>query len=197
MNSTSAPQDVVLGVIARPHGLKGYVRLNSYAESADSFVRFGVIWVDAPDGRREYRVLEARDHVKGVLLKLDGIRFRDQAEALSGLRVGVDRSRLPEPEEGEFYWHDLVGLEAIGPDGQILGRVRGLFEAGEADVLVIDSPDGDNFVPALEDEVEVDLAAGKLLVFRPEEFGLGPNWAGEDKADGISTREEPDGQDQV
>ena len=193
MNSTSTTQDVVLGIIARPHGLKGYVRLNSYAESADSFARFGVIWVDAPEGRREHRVLEVRDHVKGVLLKLDGVRFRDQAEVLAGCRVGVDRSRLPEPEEGEFYWHDLTGLEAVGPGGDVLGRVKGLFEAGETDVIVIDSPDGDNYVPALEEEVNVDLAAGKLTVFRPEEFGFDPESAGEDRADEILAKEESDG----
>jgi 16S rRNA processing protein RimM len=71
---------------------------------------------------------------------------------------------MPAPQEGEYYWSDLVGLEVENTQGQLLGRVERLFESGAHPVLVV-AGERERLLPYVENVVKgVDLDAGKLLV---------------------------------
>jgi 16S rRNA processing protein RimM len=113
----------------------------------------------------------ARPHKGGLVVRAREVETREQAEALRGLRLYVPREALPEPDEGEFYLVDLVGLQAVSPEGESLGVVRSVQDFGAGDLLEIQPPDGASWWQPFTREAvpEVSLAARRLVVVRPAE----------------------------
>jgi 16S rRNA processing protein RimM len=103
--------------------------------------------------------------------RLKGVEGRDQAEALTGTKLYVPRSRLPEREEDEWYHSDLIGLTAQGPDGGTIGTVIAVHNFGAGDLLEIRPADGGAtlLMPFTRETVpEVDVEGGWLRVAPPE-----------------------------
>ena len=107
------------------------------------------------------RVREAKDHSDSVVASSADIPDRTAAESLKGARIFVPRSSFPTPEDGEFYWVDLIGLQVLNREGVILGQVRDLMATGPQTVLVLQAEEGDKtvermipFVSAYVDKVD-------------------------------------------
>ena len=113
---------VALGVITKPKGVRGRVRITSFTERSADLVAYGPLH-DGPAGR----VVELTLHetLKGgvVVASIAGVSDRDAAEALRGIELHVPRSALPEAESDQYYHADLVGLEVVGADGGTIGEV--------------------------------------------------------------------------
>ena len=162
---------ILLGVIGRPHGVRGLVRVTSYADPPEALASYGPL--EAEDGRRftlrwvGAGVAELAELRDGAAVKLAD---RTAAERLTNLRLSVPRERLPAPEAEEFYLADLVGLAAVDPAGTALGTVVALHDYGAGASLEIARPDGPPLlVPFTRAAVpEVDVAEGKLVVAAPE-----------------------------
>ena len=123
-------------------------------------------WVLGRNGVwRSATVAEGQRHGKSVILRLEGVDDRDQAAELIGTDIGADRSELPEPEDGHYYWSDLIGLSVIHRDGTDLGKVKEMLETGAHDVMVLEG-EQERLVPFVKDEVviSVDLVEGQINV---------------------------------
>ena len=128
---------IVLGTIAGPHGTRGWVRIHSSTEPPENIFRYAP-WQVGRDGRwSRIGVAEGRLQGRGVIARLDGCHDRDEALGYRGCEIAVERSRLPDLEEGEFYWTDLVGLRVATTDGVDLGGVERMMETGANDVMVV------------------------------------------------------------
>jgi 16S rRNA processing protein RimM len=88
------------------------------------------------------RVKEAKDHSDSVVANSADIPDRNAAESLKGARIFVPRSSFPTPEDGEFYWVDLIGLQVVNREGVVLGEVRDLLSTGPQTVLVLQAEEG-------------------------------------------------------
>lgn len=84
-----------------------------------------------------YELLSFRLHGKAIVVQLDGAADRRQAMALCGLNICVERSELPPPAQGQYYWHDLIGADVVTSTGQVLGELVEMKETGANDVLVV------------------------------------------------------------
>lgn len=158
---------MVLGRVVKVHGLQGAVRIESYAASADSFAGPQNLQVKSRDGQvRRAKVEWLRPHPKGWRLKFHGVDDPEAAQGLVGAEVGLSRSELPEPAEGEYYWVDLIGLEARARDGRPVGRVKGLFATAAHDVLAVEGPAGEEIlIPMVAAALDrVDLEAGVIIL---------------------------------
>jgi 16S rRNA processing protein RimM len=100
-----------------------------------------------------------------VVAQIDGIVDRDQALTLMGWDVYISHEQLPAPDEGEYYWIDLIGLDVENLEGIQLGKVGSLFETGANDVLLIKG-ERERAIPFLQGQtvMSIDLAAGKMIV---------------------------------
>ena len=114
-------------------------------------------------------VREAKDHSDSVVASSAGIADRNAAESLKGARVFVPRSSFPTPQEGEYYWVDLIGLQVLNREGVLLGEVRDLMTTGPQTVLVLQAEEAGKkvermipFVSAFVDKV--DIAARCITV---------------------------------
>jgi 16S rRNA processing protein RimM len=155
---------VVLGRIGAPFGVQGWVKVNSYTDPSDGIVNFGS-WELVRAGRSERRaVLEWKRSGRSLAVRLEGVNTREAAQALTGCEVQVDRSALPPIAPGEFYWHDLMGLEASTPDGVPLGHVDGILDLPAHPVLIL-AGDRERLVPLVPERlVTVDLEAGRVTL---------------------------------
>lgn len=157
---------LTLAVVTSPHGVKGMVRIKSFAAEADSLARYALVT------ERGVKVgLSIVGAAKGVLLaRIEGVEDRDEAERWKGVRLCIKRSALPAPDEEEYYHADLLGLAAELKDGTVLGRVRAIHDFGAGDTIEIERAEGAPLVvPFTRAAVPVvDLAAGRILVEPPE-----------------------------
>ena len=166
---------ICLGVIAGAHGVRGLVRVKSFAEAPEDLTAYGPLTDEA--GARDFELTVTGQTKDALLARLEGVADRDQAQALKGTRLYVARAALPALEEAETYYHaDLIGLAAEDRDGRPLGRVRAVQNFGAGDLLELDGgPDGPPLVlPFTEATVPVvDLAGGRIVADPPEEDGEG------------------------
>jgi 16S rRNA processing protein RimM len=154
---------VLLGVVAAPHGVRGLVRIKSFTEDPMAVGTYGPLSDES--GKKEYRV-ETLSAARGaVLARIEGVADRTAAEALRGLRLYVERKRLPEASEREWYEADLIGLTAVGTDGRDWGKVIAFHDFGAGSVMEVS---GGVMLPFTDEAVpEIDVEGGKVLVDPP------------------------------
>ena len=160
---------VCVGAIAGAFGVQGEVRLKSFCAEPSAIADYGPLWSE--DGSRQFAVTLTRPVKGGFGARIAGVRSKEEADALRGVRLYVDRSALPEPEDDEYYHADLIGLDVMDTGGEKLGRVKAVLNHGASDLLEVIVPGQREpvllpftraFVPT------VDLAARRIVADPPE-----------------------------
>ena len=176
-SSTSAPDEtdawVPLAEVARPHGVRGELRLKLFNTTSDILLEQEEVLVRMADGvEHEVSVERARRADDAILLKLYSVDDRDRADELRGAMICVRRSAFPAPEEGEFYAIDIVGAEArLG--GESIGVVREVMTYPSTETLHIVANDGlgDWEVPLIDGYVgKVDVEARVVEILTLEDL---------------------------
>jgi 16S rRNA processing protein RimM len=158
----AAPR-ICLGVIVGVKGVRGEVRIKPFTESPEDVAAYGPL--TSADGR-DFKVSVVGFHQGVVIARLKGVEDRNAAEALKGVELFVERAKLPAPEDGSFYFADLIGLAVELSDGAALGKVVAVDNFGGGDVVEIAGTDGKTimipFTPAVV--AKVDMAGGKMTI---------------------------------
>ncbi len=156
---------VCLGVVGRPHGVRGLVRIRPFTEDPRGIAAYGPL-TDRKTGR-VYEVSVANVAKGMVIARIEGIDDREAAEALGGVELWVSRGVLPEIDEEEaYYHHDIIGLKAVTGGGRAIGEVVGVENYGAGDLLELRTPDGRLvLVPFTRRCVpEVDIEGGRVVI---------------------------------
>lgn len=158
-----------MGVVGRPHGVRGLVHVQSYTANPADLAGYGPL---LDDGGRAW-TLAWRGQGVAALADAEGhaLADRNAAERLTNTRLYVERDRLPPPDPDEFYLADLVGMAALDPSGRPVGRVALVHDYGAGTSLEIER---EGMAPLLLPFTQacvpgVDAAAGTLVVVAPEE----------------------------
>jgi 16S rRNA processing protein RimM len=161
---------VVLGSLARAHGVHGEIRVRLFVESFGEFGQLKKVYLRNGDRpMRPVKVEGIRRHQDWILMKLHGVGNREQARELTGTEVLIERDFLPELSEDEYYWTDLIGLDVFDPEDKKLGPVVNMLATGADDLLVLKINDREVFIPFRSEMVlEVDLECGKIVVDPPQ-----------------------------
>jgi 16S rRNA processing protein RimM len=167
----AAGEQIVVGRITAPHGIKGWVKVFSYTDPIEGILDYSP-WYLVKGNRRRQLVLEGGMRQGRSLIVLpEGCTDREQAALLTGWEIRIDKRQLPALAAGEYYWHQLEGLTVVNTEGEVLGTVDHLLETGGKDVLLVKPgpasiDDRERLVPFVEDRVvrEVDLDGGRILV---------------------------------
>ncbi len=163
-----------IGKIVGAHGVKGNVKVYSFAESLSLFEQeSSILVVSAKGSEKIFKIKWIKPHGRVVLLSLEGIENRDQAETLIGSELFVKRDSLPKLVDGSYYWFDIIGLAVFTNDEKYIGRVESIIPTGSNDVYVVKDAqkDRDNeiLIPAIESAVlEIDLEQKRMIVDLPE-----------------------------
>lgn len=165
---------VLMAQVGAAHGIRGEVRVKPFGEDPLALGAFGPL--ESEDGSRRFEIETLRAQKSMLIVRFKGVKDRNAAEALNGLRLYVSRDVLPEPEdEDTFYQADLIGLAAVDAEGSAVGTVVSVADFGAGDLVEIVPPGGRSFYIPFTREIvpTVDIAGGRIVVDLPE--GLLPD----------------------
>jgi 16S rRNA processing protein RimM len=156
--------------IGAAHGVRGEVKLWTFTEDPFAVKRYGPL--ATKDGARQFEVTHAREAKGHLVATLKGIATREDAERLNGLELYVSREKLPATDEDEYYHADLIGLAAVTPANETLGRVIAIHNFGAGDIIEIAPLSGATMLLPFTNAVvsSVDLKGGHVVIELPEEI---------------------------
>lgn len=152
-----------LGRIVGLFGVRGWVKVFSFTEPREAILDYGHWLLGRDDDWQRVAVEDGKRHGKAVLAKLAAVDDRDAATELLDMEVAVERSDLPEPEAGRYYWTDLVGATVWHRHERELGTVRQLLETGAHDVMIV-AGDAERLIPFVPGEVVLDVDVDARLI---------------------------------
>lgn len=157
--------------IGAAHGVRGEVKLWSFTEDPAAVAHYGPL--ETQDGSRCFEIEALRAAKDHFVARIAGVNDRDAAEKLRNIELYIPRARLPKIEEADTFYHaDLVGLDAITPDGARVGTVHALHNFGAGDIIEIAPVEGGDplMLPFNETTVpKIDVAARQVVVVPPVE----------------------------
>ncbi|MBL7180869.1 MAG: 16S rRNA processing protein RimM [Desulfobacterales bacterium] len=165
---------LLVGKVVGVHGLKGNIKVYSYAESLSVFEPGGpILAVNKKGLETTYIINWVKPHHRVALLSLEGIAGREFAETLVGSKLYIEKAKLPKLEDGSYYWFDLIGLSVFTTANEYLGNIEAIIPTGSNDVYVVKHPDKDHdneiLIPALASVVlEIDVNQKTMRVDLPE-----------------------------
>ncbi|ACY98959.1 MULTISPECIES: ribosome maturation factor RimM [Thermomonospora] len=160
---------VVVGRIGRPHGVRGEVTVDVRTDDPDARFAPGAVLDTDPPHLGPLTVERARWHVGRLLLRFTGVDDRTAAEKLRGTWLVVDTGDLPPLEDpDEFHDHELIGLTAVTTDGTPVGTVRDILHYAQDLLVIRRETGGEALVPFVAALVpEVDVAGGRIVIDPP------------------------------
>ena len=160
---------ICVGAIAGAFGVRGEVRLKSFTAQPEDIESYGLLYSE--DGNQSFGVSLIGQTKNGFTARLTGVQTKEQADALRGVRLFVDRDVLPSLPDDEYYHADLIGLEVYDTGGTLLGRVENVLNHGASDLLEV-KPAGSGETILLPFTLAivptVDVTAGRLIADPPE-----------------------------
>ncbi len=156
---------IELGSVVGVFGVRGEVRLHLHNREASVLEEPRPVVLVSPEGVERGAVVSVRPGAgKRILGRVNGVTTPEEAAQLIGYAVFIDRAELPEPDDGEFYVADLLGLSVEDEAGTVLGTLVDVVP-GHKDVWVVQTDAGEAFLlPSPESVKRVDEEAGVIVV---------------------------------
>lgn len=175
------PDCAIVARVRRPHGVRGELVVESFTDEPDAILapgrrlfqgtHDGNLWLDPASRRpREVHVQGLRPFKDGWLITLDAVGDRTEAERWNGRHLLVPVSELSEPEDGEVFAHELVGMQLVDAESRApLGEVVEFYELPQGLLLECRNAQGLFSLPFVDEFVdEVDRAGRRIVVRLPD-----------------------------
>lgn len=161
---------VMIGKIAKPHGIRGEIKVYSYSGRPENFKNYKkIVLQKQPDsGTKIYKVNKSREQGKLAILELEGVTSRVAAEALQGSTVWLLKGDFQQLDSDEYYLHQLENLLVVTETGRELGRVVAFFSTPAHDIMVVTGKGHEYMIPAKADIIRhIDEQGGKITILPP------------------------------
>jgi 16S rRNA processing protein RimM len=158
---------VLVGIIARAHGLRGQVVVNPETDFIeDRFAAGAGVW--ARIGGDATRLIVGSMRVQGgrPVIGFEGIETVDAAEALAGTELRIPESELQPLAEGTFYHHQLIGCEVVTDTGDVIGPVTKVDDGAGSTLLVVQGQDGEILIPLVQEMCTAIVPAERRIVVK-------------------------------
>ena len=129
----AANKRVVLAKIGRVHGIKGWLKLNSFTSPPANILTYAELHTKVDNAPRLLQIDDSREQQKGLIVHFQGFDDPETASILTGCEIWVPSIDMPALEAGSFYWHELQGLQVVNLQEQLFGSVQRLMETGAND----------------------------------------------------------------
>jgi 16S rRNA processing protein RimM len=155
---------VVVGIVRRPHGLKGELLVSVETDFPERLVEGASLYLS--DDHREVTIRSRRQHSDGLLLSFEEFPNKQSVENLHNLPLYRRTSDAPELPEGQYYQHQLLGLNVVEENGELVGKLAQIFNTGASDVYVVrDEAGKEILLPAISDVIlRIELENKQIVV---------------------------------
>lgn len=140
---------VIVGRFGSVHGVRGDIRVNSFTEPTKNILQY-LPWQIKPTAKSDWQTVEIAKsswHNDQLIVQIADVTDRDEAKRYTNLDIAIEREQLPDTDQDEHYWTDLIGLAVVDLDGKALGVVDGFFETGSNDVMVVKRDQEEILIP--------------------------------------------------
>jgi len=162
--------NVLLGCVGAPYGIKGWMKITTYTETPENIFDYNPWLVKVAGKLVELEVAQWRTHGKGVVCRFEGMDDRDDAARHTGCEISVKAEQLEALGDNDFYWRELIGMEVKNIKGYHFGHVDALMETGSNDVLQVKANARDGFgkkerlIPLVDGEVVKNIDREARLI---------------------------------
>jgi len=158
------PEYLVVGFLRRPHGVKGEILMDVHTDFPERLKTSMTVYVG--DEYQPMVIASRRTHGAGMLIRFRGIKNPEDAGLYRNTWIYVPTANRPELPEGEYYHHQLIGLNVVTDDGSDLGTLVDILETGANDVYVVRGADGkETLLPAIPPVIlDIQLADRQMRV---------------------------------
>lgn len=160
---------VRVGTIGGAYGVKGEVRIKSFCAIPEAIAEYAPLTTE--DGSRTFEVTITRQISNGLAARMTRIDSKEDADALRGMGLYALRSQLPDTDDDEFYYADLIGLDVFDTGGNPIGKIKAVQNHGATDLLEVFGPGLKTtvLIPFTKEVVPtVDIASGRVIADPPE-----------------------------
>lgn len=154
---------IVIGRFGRPHGIKGFVTVHSFTDPRDNVLRYSDWHVFMNNKWQPIKLLSAEVQDKSIIAQVEGYPERELVARLTNVEIAVQQEQLAELKPGEYYWHQLIGMNVINPKGESFGTVTEIIPTGANDVLVVEG-EKRHLIPYLPDQFILNIDSSKRLI---------------------------------
>ena len=154
---------VVIGRFGRVHGIKGNIIVHSFTEPTDNIQQYMPWHAYINQKWQPIKINRIIVNAKHILAHIDGYETVEQASVLTNVDIGISRDKLQPLTEGEFYWHELVGMQVVNLAHEELGQVDSIMPTGSNDVLVVEG-EKRHLIPYLLDQFVIRIDKDKHLI---------------------------------
>ena len=153
------------GKFVGTHGVRGGLRVQPWCDTPEFLCQFKTLFLKERDGFSSVEVKSSKPHGNVVLMELDGVNSMDDAEALRGKIIYIERKSL-KLEEGQYLISDLIGAEVFHADSnEKLGEISDVSKTGANDVWHISRDGKEYLIPVIDDVVlKVDIDENKVII---------------------------------
>lgn len=170
------PRFLVVGHLNKPHGTKGELFVWPLTDHPETVYEPGTVLLAGDEGAHDpdpdlppLRITAVRPFRRGFLVSFAGVHRREDAELLQGRYLLTEIESVPPLEEGELFYHQLLGMEVVTRDGKRLGEIVEVYELRPAHLLEVHGPAGEVMIPFLSHiVVEVDPEKRRMVIDPPE-----------------------------
>jgi 16S rRNA processing protein RimM len=161
---------VLVGRVARPHGLHGLVIVNPETDFIEDRFRAGaILWTRSARGDEQLTIGSARVQNGRPVIGFEGFSSIEDVQRLAGLELRVPEDELQPLEAGMYYHHQLVGCAVETVVGERVGEVVRVNGGAAGSVLEVEGPRGEVLIPlVVEICVEIDVASKRIRIDPPE-----------------------------
>ncbi|NRA71395.1 MAG: ribosome maturation factor RimM [Gammaproteobacteria bacterium] len=167
---SNSTENVLLGCIGAPYGIKGWMKITTYTESPESIFDYSPWLLEVAGKWCEVEVAEWRTHGKGVVARFADSDDRNEAVRLTGCKIAIKNEQLQTLDDNDFYWRELIGMEVKNTKGYHFGHVDALMETGSNDVLQVKANIRDAFgkkerlIPLVDGQVVININRETRLI---------------------------------
>ena len=160
---------ILVGSVARAHGLQGEVVVDAWSDAPERFTPGGTLTAQLPGGVARTVIIETvRPFGERLLIRFEGVKDRNQADALRGVDLTIPRRDAAPLPEGTHYRFQLIGLRVRTAAGEHLGQVADVFSTGSNDVIVVQGGPRELLIPHLANVVlAIDPEKHEMVVELP------------------------------
>ena len=171
---SSAPQEndkkLLVGKINGFFGLQGWVKVFSYTKPRVNILNYSPWSIDVDGELQKIEIKNGREQSKTIVAHISGIDTREDSQKLIGKDIYIDKEQLPELNEDQYYWHELIGFTVLNQNKESLGLVDYFVETGANNVLVVKGKK-EHWIPYIEPYlVSVDSKKKEIFVDWDKDF---------------------------
>jgi 16S rRNA processing protein RimM len=153
----------IVGRFGRVHGLQGFITVHSFTEPRNNIANYAQWYVNIAQQWQPLEIIKLEKVVKHILVQVAGYKDLEAVAVLTNLDIAIKQEQLPSLLPGEYYWHELIGMQVVSANSFVFGQITEIMPTGSNDVLIVQG-ERRHLVPYIPEQVIISIDREKRVI---------------------------------